>query len=188
MKLGFREIVLLLLMVAMLAASWWFGFRRVAERKEQLQAAEAQKRREMAELGRATRDIDDLARHLDELDAAVAYFESKLPKEQNVQGTLTDVWRAAQKNGLSIREFAPGGVRRDSHYSEKPIALELSGPFEGLYAYQLELERMDRITRVPRLRVSRIDGRNGATKAEMTLCIFFEPASGAVAFGDGARP
>ncbi len=176
MKLQLRELILLTLMLALLGCSWWFGFKRVAERKEQYRADEADKRRELIDLQMATADIDDLERHVDELRQAVEFFESKLPREENVQGTLTDVWQAAQKNGLSIKEFKPGNVRRDSHYSEKPISLQLSGDFEGFYAYQLELERMDRITRVPMLKLSRIDDQDGQTQAEMTLCIFFEPA------------
>lgn len=176
MKLQARELILLTLMLALLGCSWWFGFKRVGERKEQYRREIADRHRELADLEQATAGIEDLDRRIDELRRAVAFFEAKLPREKNVQRTLTDVWRAAEKNALAISRFEPQRVRRDSHYSEQPIKLSLVGDFEGFYAYLLELERMDRITRVTKLDVKKIDDRDGQTEADMTLCIFFEPA------------
>jgi type IV pilus assembly protein PilO len=175
MKLGFRELLLLSLMVGLLGASWWFGFRRVDQRREQFRQEMETKRAELAELRRATRGIDDLAQRVVDLREAVEYFEAKLPRERDVQHTLRDVWHAARKNHLEIRRFEPGPVRSDSHYSEQPIKLQLAGDFEGYYSYLLELERMDRITRVTALDLTRSRDRDGATEAEMTLSIFFEP-------------
>jgi len=177
MRLQLRELLLLSLMLGLLGASWWFGFKRVDDRKEQYRQDEAAKERELLDLELATSGIDDLDRRITDLAKANEYFEAKLPAEKNVQETLRHVWHAAEKNGLEIKLFEPEKVRRESHYSEKPIRLQLAGDFEGFYAYQLELERMDRITRTPELRITKIDGRDGETQAEMTLSVFFEPTS-----------
>ena len=176
MKLQLRELILLTLMLALLGCSWWFGFKRVADRKEQYRAEMQQKRQELRDLELATSGIDDLGRRVDELRRAVEFFEAKLPREKEVQRTLRDVWQAAEKNQLEIRKFEPQPVKDESHYREQPIKLSLAGDFEGFYAYLLELERMDRITRVTSLDVSKIDDVDGQTGADMTLSIFFEPA------------
>ena len=176
MKLGLREIVLLNLMLGLLAASWWFGFKKVADRREQYQEELAMKQRELAELREATADVEDLGRRVAELQEAIEFFESKLPREKDVELILRDVWRAAEANRLEIRRFETLAVRRDSHCSEQPIRMELAGDFEGFYAYLLELEGLKRITRVTRMELSRMEERNGAMEAEMTLAIFFEPS------------
>ncbi len=177
MRLQLRELILLTAMVGLLGCSWWFGFKRVDDRKEQYRQEMAQKSQELKDLELATSGIDDLGRRIDDLREAVDYFEAKLPREKDVQQTLRDVWHAAERNNLEIKRFEPGKVRRDSHYSEQPIKLEMLGDFEGFYAYLLQIEQMDRITRVTSLDVGKIDGRDGETTAEMTLSIFFEPAA-----------
>lgn len=175
MKLGAREIVLLNLMVGLLGASWWFGFKQVDERKEQFHREMAAKQRELAELREATADVEDLGRRVDELQQAIDFFEGKLPREKEVDKILRDVWKAAEKNRLEIKEFQTMKVRRDSHYSEQPIKLQLAGDFDGFYAYLLELESLKRITRVTGMNLSKMEERNGAMEAEMVLSIFFEP-------------
>ena len=176
MKLQLRELILLTLMLALLGCSWWFGFKRVSERKEQFRQEADRKRAELRQLELATSGIDDLDRRLDDLASAADFFDAKLPREKEVQKTLRDVWHAVEKHDLEIKRFEPQPVRRDSHYSEQPIKLSLVGNFEGLYASQLEIERMDRITRTTKLDISKIDDRDGQTEAELTLTIFFEPA------------
>jgi type IV pilus assembly protein PilO len=177
MRLQLRELLLFSLMIALLGASWWFGFKRVDDRKEQYRAEAIQKEQELADLEMATSGIADLDRRIDDLAEANAFFDQKLPKEKDLQETLRRVWHAAEKNGLDIRNFEPGKTTRGSHYSEQPIKLDLVGDFEGFYAYTLEIEQMDRLTRTTSLDISKIDGRDGKTEAEMTISVFFEPAS-----------
>ena len=184
MKFGLREIVFLSLMLALLGGSWWFGFRKVEARREVLLAETAQKQRELTELRQATADVDDLGRRIDDLQAAIEFFESKLPREKEVEKVLRDVWSAAENHGLEIKRFETLPPTRSSHYSEQPIRLELGGDFEGFYAYLLELEALKRITRVTKMNLKKVQDRSGAMEAEMVLSIFFEP--GAVAAGSVA--
>ena len=181
MKLGAREIVVLNLMLALLGASWWFGFKQVDERKQQFREEMALKQRELGELKEATADVEDLGRRVDELQQAIDFFEGKLPREKEVDKILRDVWRAAERNRLEIGKFETLKVRRDSHYSEQPIKLELAGDFEGFYAYLLELESLKRITRVTGMTLTKLEQRNGAMEAEMVLSIFFEPSGSSAA-------
>ena len=177
MKLGLRELILMTLMVGLLAASWWFGFKKVADRREQYDREVADRRRELAELREATADARDLDRRVEDLQRAAAFFEAKLPRQKDVQAILRDAWRAAGKNRLEIRRFEPLAVVPGGHCSEQPIKVSLAGDFEGFYAYLLELEGLRRITRVTRMDLSRMEDRNGAMEAEMVLSIFFEPTT-----------
>jgi type IV pilus assembly protein PilO len=177
MKLGLRELILVTLMIALLAASWWFGFKKVADRREQFREDVAAMRRDRATLREATAHVEDLGRQVEDLRQAVEFFDGKLPREKDVEQILRDVWKAAERNRLEIRRFETLSVRRDSHYSEQPIKMELAGDFEGFYAYLLELESLKRITRVTQMDLSRLEERNGAMEADIVLAIFFEPTA-----------
>ena len=65
---------------------------------------------------------------------------------------------------------------RGSHYNEQPVRIVLAGEFEGFYAYMLELEKLARITRVTDMSMKKMQDRNGAMEADMTISIFFEPS------------
>ena len=176
MKFGIREIIFFNLMLGLLGASWWFGFKKVAERKEQLQAEVTIKQKELADLEEATADVADLQKQIDDLQKAIDFFESKLPREKEVNDLLREVSRAAESSRLEIRQFEPQQTQRGSHYSELPVRIVLAGDFEGYYAYLLELEKLARITRVTEMKLKKVADRNGAMEAEMTLSIFFEPS------------
>ena len=175
MTFGKREVALLAATAATVGAAWWFGFRPAGEREAELRAAVAERRAELALLDEATADAADLERQVDELQSTIDYFEAKLPRESEIGPLLGDVSRAARHNRLEIRRFEPERVVRGGHYSELPVKIELAGDFEGFYAYLLELERLARITRTTAMTLEKVQDRNGAMKAAMTLSIYFEP-------------
>jgi type IV pilus assembly protein PilO len=176
MRFGIREIIFVNLMLALLAASWWFGFKKVAERKEQLRTEMAIKQKELTDLEEATADVADLQKQVDDLQKAIDFFEGKLPREKDVNDLLREVSKAAEVSRLEIRQFEPIQTIRGSHYSELPVRIVLAGDFEGFYSYLLELEKLARITRVTEMKLKKMQERNGSMEAEMTLSIFFEPS------------
>ena len=57
---------------------------------------------------------------------------------------------------------------------ELPLKMEIIGDFDGFYSFMLAMERLRRITRLPRLKVESVDRYEGRIKAEMVLSIFYE--------------
>jgi len=176
MRFGLREIIFINLMLALLVASWWFGFKKVGERKDQLRTEMALKQKELADLNEATADVADLQKQIEDLQRAIDFFEGKLPREKEVNDLLREVSKAAEGSNLEIRQFEPMVTVRGSHYSELPVRIVLAGDFDGFYSYMLELEKLARITRVTDMKLKKMQERNGAMEAEMTLSIFFEPS------------
>ena len=58
------------------------------------------------------------------------------------------------------------------------IELSLQGDFNGFYSFLLQLEKLQRITRVTQMNLQKINDRDGEMTAQMTLSIFFEPDTG----------
>jgi hypothetical protein len=56
--------------------------------------------------------------------------------------------------------------------------LSLQGNINGFYSFLLQLEKLQRITRVTQMDLQKINDRDGEMQARMTLSIFFEPDTG----------
>jgi Tfp pilus assembly protein PilO len=83
--------------------------------------------------------------------------------------------QARPRQRLEQRTFSTGKSQRAANYSEQPIEMTLAGDFEGFYVYLQQLERFERLTRVTKMDLTKMNERDGAMEAKLTLSIFFEP-------------
>lgn len=180
MRFGMRELLFVCVLLGMLASSYYFVFTRKNQQRRQLDAETSRKQAELIHLKQATVGIDDLARKIDELQKAIDFFESKLPQEREMDKILAEVSQMADANALQTRTVRTLKSERTANYSEQPIQMNLSGDFNGFYAFLLQLEKLARITRVTQMNLQKIDEHDGQMQAQLTLSIFFEP--------EGARP
>lgn len=175
MKFGAREVIFVVVMLGLLGSSYFLVFNKANQKRAALQAEIDRKQRALADLNRARIGIDDLKQKIDELQQAITFFEGKLPASREMDRVLEDVTRLARENGLEQRTFKTGKSKRAANYSEQPIEMTLAGDFEGFYVYLQQLERFERLTRVTKMDLLKMNERDGAMEAKLTLSIFFEP-------------
>ncbi len=178
MKFGIRQIIFLVVMLALLGSTNYFVFSKSNQRKAERLADMRTKQNALNTLQQATAGISDLNRKIDELQKAITFFEGKLPQEKEIDTILKEVWQMAQANSLQTKTIKTLKSERGPNYSEQPIQMSLSGDFNGFYAFLLQLEKLPRITRVTQMNLTKINDRDGEMQAQMTLSIFFEPDSG----------
>jgi len=178
MKFGIRELILVCAMVGLLVCSYLFVFKKANAKVVDLKLKTETKTTELSTLDKATTGIEDLGRKIDELQKAITFFESKLPQEKEVDKILKEVWQMAEANSLQTKTIKTLRTERGPNYSEQPIELSLAGNFNGFYSFLLQLEKLQRITRVTQMDLQKINDRDGEMQARMTLSIFFEPATG----------
>ena len=135
------------------------------------------RRRALADLDRSTAGIDDINRKIKDLQDAVHFFESKLPKEKEVETVLEQVWKMAEANRLQAKTIRNGKTERTANYSLQQIDIDLAGDFNGFYLFMQQLERLPRLTRVEMMELSKISEHDGEMQAKITLSIFFEPSA-----------
>ena len=180
MRFGPRELLFILVLMAMPVASWWFVFK---PKNEQITAAEREmvaKQQKLQQLQLATRHIDDLGREIDKLSEAIELFEAKLPAEKEVEVILKEVWQVAAKHQLKPRSVRADKPIKAARYSELPLKMVIMGDFDGFYAFLLDLEKLSRITRIPDMKLEKVKkGEDGQMEATFTLSIFFEPLGAA---------
>jgi type IV pilus assembly protein PilO len=175
MKLGPREVIFVAVMIGLLASSYFLVFNKANAKRTALQAEIDRKQKALADLDRARVGIDDLKLKIDELQQAITFFEAKLPEGREMDKVLAQVTKLATDNGLEQRTFKSGKSPRAANYSEQQIEMTLAGEFEGFYVYLQQLERFERLTRVTKMDLTKMNNRDGAMEAKVTLSIFFEP-------------
>jgi len=181
MKFGIREIIFVVVMLGLLGSTNYFVFSKSNKKKADLLADIRQKQQALSNLQQATAGIEDLNNKIDELQKAITFFESKLPQEKEVDKILKEVWQMAEANQLTTKTIKTLKSQRGPSYSEQPIQMSLSGDFNGFYSFLLQLEKLQRITRVTDMNLQKINDHDGEMQAQMTLSIFFEPDTGPIA-------
>ena len=175
MKLGIREILFFIVMLGVLASSYFFIFSKANARRTALQADTLAKQRALADLHTATAGIKDINNKIDELEAAIKVFDSKLPQQREMDTILQQVTQLSQSAGLLTKTVRPTKSVTAANYSEEPIELSLSGNFAGFYQFLLNLERLPRLTRVTQMKLERMNDQDAQMTAELTLSIYFAP-------------
>jgi type IV pilus assembly protein PilO len=185
MKFGVRELIFVAVMLGLLGSSYFLVFNKANAKRLALDAEIERKQKALADLQLARTGIDDLKHKIDELQAAITFFEGKLPEHGQMDKVLEQVTKLATDNGLEQRTFKSGKTQQAANYSEQQIEMTLAGDFEGFYVYLQQLEKFERLTRVTKMDLLKMNERDGAMEAKLTLSIFFEPDSGGGGGGGG---
>ena len=184
MRFGVRELIFLVVLLAVPVASWWYVF---APRNADIQLARLEievKQAKLDKLREVARRIEDIGLAIEQGREAVELVEAKLPKREQVENILENVWQLAKQNHLTLKSVKSDRPVRASLYMEQPLKVSMTGRFDGFYQFLLEIENLPRITRVPQMKLERIDNARGhdntdvdagLMKAEFTLSIYFEP-------------
>lgn len=191
MRFGLRELIFLVVLLAVPVASFMFVFKPRNEEIRQAQKEVEIKTAKLDQLREVTGRIDDLGAAIQEWNEAVRMIEAKLPSEQGIESILEQVWDHAQKNRLEILGTHAEAAVPAATYMELPLKIQIFGDFDGFYQFLLDLEQIPRITRVHqlkivragagRLRTMRGPNRNqkmpeGSMEAEFILSIYYEAA------------
>ena len=133
-------------------------------------------RAKLNELEQATAAAKDLAAQLQKIEEAIEAFESKLPPSSEIHTVLENVTLIAQRHGLTPKSIRTQKNKNNRGYIEQPLAMELHGNFNSYYAFLLELEQLDRITKIRELKLEKSD-QEGQTEATFVMSIFFQSAA-----------
>jgi type IV pilus assembly protein PilO len=179
MTSNFRKIVffIILLGVAGLSYQGWIrpANKRLAEAKGRLETKLAQ----LAKFEKAAAAAEDLTKQLEQLQDAIAFFESKLPPTSQIHEVLEQVTVIAQKQGLKPKTIKTLSKKDNSGYIEQPLKMELGGDFSSFYSFLLELEQLPRIMKIRELDLDKMKKEGeGQIAADFIVSIFFQNVAG----------
>lgn len=173
MTSGIRHLIFFVLMIGMAYASWAYMIRPANAALSGERREVEQRRARLVELDRAKGTASDLDSQLKRVEEAIQIFESKLPPKSEIHRVLESVTLIAQKQGLTAKTISALKTTNRNGYIEQPLKMELQGDFNSFYAFLLELERMDRITKIRELTLKKKSQFEGQTEATFIMSIFF---------------
>lgn len=176
MNSSIRYFIFFILIVGMAYASWAYMIKPANENLSQERAKMEQMKSKLDELERATAAAENLAEQLKKIEEAIEAFESKLPPSSQIHTVLENVTLIAQRHGLTPKSIRTQNNKNNRGYIEQPLEMELDGNFNSYYAFLLELEKLDRITKIKQLELKKSD-REGQTQAKFIMSIFFQSAA-----------
>jgi len=176
MTSGSRKLVFLILFLAMVYVSYAYMIKPANKHLEEEKEKVDQKRAKLAELNKASVAASDLASQLQKVEEAIAVFESKLPPCSEIHKILEDVTKIAHAHGLTPKTIRTLNPKNNRGYVEQPLKMELHGNFNSYYAFLLEMEKLDRITKVRELSLKKKGKAEGQTEATFVVSIFFQNA------------
>ncbi len=177
MKFGPKELVLILLLLAIPAGSFIWVFKPANESMQQQKEELAKKTGKLEDLRDALKGIKDLDDEVSKLSAAIDFFEDKLPAQHEIHRVLEQVTKIAENHRLETRLFKTLKPKPFAHYSEQPIQMEVYGDFDAFYQFLLDVEKMPRITKIMDMELVKDKDKEGVTNANFKLSIFFDNKS-----------
>jgi type IV pilus assembly protein PilO len=174
MRFGPREIVLLLVLLAVPLSSYWLVFRPQNAEISQAKREIEHKREMLDKLREATSRNEDLQRANEEIRSSIETIEARLPSNKEVDGIVRQVSQLAIESGLEPPALKSAKPVTAAMYMEQPLEMSTEGDFRGYYKFLLALEQLPRITRILDMKLERSEKTDGAIKASFTLSIYFE--------------
>jgi len=181
MRSGLREIAVVSLLISIPLGTWWYVVRPRNARAEQIRQAIKAKQDELKALDGTQAAIGDLKREITELSEGMAFLESRLPSETEIDKVLHSLWQLAKASALVTKSIRAGDRRKPGVASlrgphcDQPIAMQLEGDFMRFYAFLQALESQPRLMRIRTMKITRVpDAAEGCIRAEFTMSVFFE--------------
>jgi Tfp pilus assembly protein PilO len=164
-----RQLGFIIVMVAVPLVCWYFVFQPQNALIDSVQEDIQTRQEKLDEVEAMAADLEDLESIVQNGLHAIELIESKLPRQQDVESILEQVWQNARANGLVVKSVRSKKPVTAMVYMEQPLDVELEGPFEGFYAFMLSVEKLPRITRIFDLELAKITHLSGPLKDELPL-------------------
>lgn len=176
MNSSMRHLIFFVLIVGMAYVSWAYMIKPANQYLTEERAKMEIQKSKLNELENATVAAEDLSSQLKKIEEAIQVFESKLPPSSEIHTVLENVTLIAQRHGLTPKTIRTLNNENNRGYIEQPLEMELDGNFNSYYAFLLELEKLDRITKIRELKLKKTL-QEGQTEAKFIMSIFFQGAA-----------
>lgn len=133
------------LLVATLAAFWWFDWQELADTLTQRETEEVQLRESWVGKKRQAVNLEEHKRQLAEIDRQFGALLKQLPNRAEMDSLLSDINQAGLGRGLQFELFKPGADVIKDFYAEMPIDIRVTGTYHDLGEFASDVARMPRI-------------------------------------------
>lgn len=116
--------------------------------------------------------VPDLVRQVEQMKARYQNFDRRLPQKKELGGFLREISSEVGDRELTDQVIEPGDPQREDLFHTLPIIMKFRGGYPALTGFLSQVEKMERLTRVERLR-ARYDEKTDELMIELQLNIYF---------------
>lgn len=141
-KLGVLAVVLVLIV----AASYWFDWQYQQESIAAEQAKEKDFKDKFIEKKKVALELPAYTKRLEDIKSQFGTLLKQLPGRSEMDALLTDINQAGLGRGLNFELFKPASqeIMRD-FYAELPISIKISGSYHDIGAFASDIGKLSRI-------------------------------------------
>lgn len=137
---------LVLLLIAVVFAGYWFDWRDQLDELARARAKEQDLRTAFLEKKKQAVNLEAYRNQLAEIEESFGEMLKQLPNKSEMEALLTDVNQAGLGRGLKFELFRPAPRESTSEfYAELPITIKLSGNYHDIGAFASDVSQLSRI-------------------------------------------
>jgi type IV pilus assembly protein PilO len=137
---------LVLLLVAVVFAGYWFDWRDQLDELARARAKEQDLRTAFLDKKKQAVNLEAYRNQLAEIEESFGEMLKQLPNKSEMEALLTDVNQAGLGRGLKFELFRPAPRESISEfYAELPITIKLSGTYHDIGAFASDVSQLSRI-------------------------------------------
>jgi type IV pilus assembly protein PilO len=141
-KLG----ILLLLLMLLVGASYWFDWQEQIAQIDGAKAKEEQLRTTLLGKKKQAIDLPAYRKQLVDIESQFGALLKQLPGKSEMDALLTDINQAGLGRGLQFELFRPAASEvMGDFYAELPITVRVTGNYHDLGAFASDIGRLSRI-------------------------------------------
>jgi len=152
---------LLVVMVVIVGAGYWFVWQHQLEELDTAKRKEEELRTTFLEKKKRAINLEAYRKQLADIEKSFGALLKQLPNKSEMDALLTDINQAGLGRGLQFELFRPAGQESMSDfYAELPITLKVSGNYHDMGAFASDVAQLPRIVTLNELNVTA--GKDGA--------------------------
>ncbi|WP_026224769.1 type IV pilus inner membrane component PilO [Methyloversatilis thermotolerans] len=140
-----KAAVLVGVLVATLAAGWWFLWDPLQMELEQKRGEEQALKDEWLNKKRQAVNLDQYQQQLADIDKSFGALLKQLPNKAEMESLLVDISQAGLSRGLTFETWKPGGEAVKDFYAEMPITIRVLGGYHDLGNFAGDVAKLSRI-------------------------------------------
>lgn len=140
-----KATVLVVFLLLILLAGWWFLWSDQLTELESKQLEEQTLKQQYLEKKKQAVNLDLYTQQLAEIDRSFGALLKQLPNKSEIEALLIEVNQAGLGRGLQFELFRPGQEQIKDFYAELPIAVKINGSYHDFGAFAADIAKLPRI-------------------------------------------
>jgi type IV pilus assembly protein PilO len=138
--------VLLLVLLVIVGASYWFDWKAQTEQIEAEKAKEEGLKKTFVDKKKQALDLPAYRKQLEDIEKQFGALLKQLPGKSEMDALLTDINQAGLGRGLQFELFKPAAEEAvREFYAELPITIRITGNYHDIGAFASDIGKLSRI-------------------------------------------